>query len=50
VAALNSGLQRALVACAIFVLAAAVIGLRATNTRDQAAQPALEPVPEPAAS
>jgi len=46
--ALNSGLQRALLASAIFVLAAAIIGLRATNTRGEQPQPAIKPVPEPA--
>ena len=40
-AALTGGFQRALQACAIFLLAAAVIGLRATNTRGEpTAQPA----------
>jgi MFS family permease len=40
-AALTGGFQRALLACAIFLLAAAVIGLRATNTHGEpAAQPA----------
>jgi EmrB/QacA subfamily drug resistance transporter len=38
--ALTGGFQRALLACAFFLLAAAVIGLRATNTRG-------EPVPHP---
>ena len=43
-AALTGGFQRALLACAIFLLAAAVIGLRATNTRGEpAAQPAHMP-------
>jgi len=38
--ALTAGFQRALLACAIFLLAAAVIALRATNTRSEpAAQP-----------
>ena len=35
--ALTGGFQRALLACAIFLLAAAVIGLRATNTRGEPA-------------
>jgi EmrB/QacA subfamily drug resistance transporter len=39
--ALNSGLQRALVASSVFILAAAVIGLRATNTRGEQ-EPAAE--------
>jgi EmrB/QacA subfamily drug resistance transporter len=47
--ALNAGLQRALLASAIFVLAAAIIALRATNTRGEQPQPALERAPEPAA-
>jgi EmrB/QacA subfamily drug resistance transporter len=38
--ALTGGFQRALLACAFFLLAAAVIGLRATNTRG-------EPAPRP---
>ena len=40
-AALTGGFQRAVQACAIFLLAAAVIALRATNTRG-------EPSPQPA--
>jgi MFS family permease len=55
-AALTAGFHRALLACAFFLLAAAVIGLRATNTRGEpAAQPsgtpavrAQVPAPEPA--
>jgi EmrB/QacA subfamily drug resistance transporter len=39
-AALTAGFQRALLACAIFLLAAAIIALRATNTRG-------EPAPHP---
>jgi EmrB/QacA subfamily drug resistance transporter len=43
-AALTGGYQRALLACAVFLLAAAVIALRATNTRGEpAAQPAHPP-------
>jgi EmrB/QacA subfamily drug resistance transporter len=43
--ALTAGFQRALVACAIFVAAAALIALRATNTRGEPiAGPILEPV------
>jgi energy-coupling factor transporter transmembrane protein EcfT len=34
-AALTAGFQRALLACAFFLLAAAVIALRATNTRGE---------------
>lgn len=47
--ALTEGFQRALVACALFLAAAAVIALRATDTRG-APEPAagLEPVPEAA--
>jgi EmrB/QacA subfamily drug resistance transporter len=44
--ALTSGIQRALLLCSVAIVAAAVIGLRATNTRGEAAVPA----PEPAAS
>ena len=44
--ALTSGFQRALLACAIFMLAAAVIALRATNTRGAPVEsPAVEPEP-----
>jgi EmrB/QacA subfamily drug resistance transporter len=38
--ALTSGFQRALLAASIFLVAAAVIGLRATNTRGEAPAPA----------
>jgi EmrB/QacA subfamily drug resistance transporter len=49
--ALTSGFQRALVAASVFLLAAAVIALRATNTRGEpAAAPTLEPVPVPEAT
>ncbi len=41
--ALTSGFQRALLACSIFMAAAAVIALRATNTRGE---PASEPAPD----
>jgi EmrB/QacA subfamily drug resistance transporter len=45
--ALTSGFQRALVACSIFLVGAALIALRATNTRGEpTATPALEPVSE----
>ncbi len=37
--ALTAGFQRALLACAIFLLAAAVIALRATNSRGEPAPP-----------
>jgi EmrB/QacA subfamily drug resistance transporter len=46
--ALTSGFQHALVAASIFLVAAAFIALRATNTRGEAAVPALEAVPDPA--
>jgi EmrB/QacA subfamily drug resistance transporter len=42
--ALTGGFQRALLACAIFLLAAAVIAVRATNSRGEPASP---PEPEP---
>jgi EmrB/QacA subfamily drug resistance transporter len=45
-AALTSGFQRALVACAVFLVAAALIALRATNTRGEPVPgPVVEPVP-----
>jgi EmrB/QacA subfamily drug resistance transporter len=47
--ALTSGFQRALVACSIFLLAAAVIGLRATNTRGEPIS-TIEPIPVPEAA
>jgi EmrB/QacA subfamily drug resistance transporter len=40
--ALTGGFQRALLAGSIFILAAAIIALRATNTRGEAEQPAME--------
>ena len=47
--ALTEGFQRGLLACAIFVFAAALIALRATNTRGEAgAELAPEPAPETA--
>jgi EmrB/QacA subfamily drug resistance transporter len=49
--ALTEGFQRALLACAIFVLAAAVIALRATNTRGEpVAEAGPEAVPQPEAA
>ncbi len=48
--ALTAGFHRALLVGSIFILAAAVIGLRATNTRDQTPAPIPDPVPEPALS
>jgi hypothetical protein len=46
--ALTAGFQRALLVGAIFILAAAIIGLRATNTRGETPQFAAERLPEPA--
>jgi EmrB/QacA subfamily drug resistance transporter len=43
--ALTSGVQRALLACSITIVAAALIALRATNTRGEAAQAVPEPAP-----
>jgi MFS family permease len=40
--ALTSGFQRALLVGSIFILASAVIALRATNTRGETAEPAIE--------
>jgi EmrB/QacA subfamily drug resistance transporter len=49
--ALTEGFQSALLACAIFVLAAAVIALRATNTRGEpVVETTPEPVPQPEAA
>jgi EmrB/QacA subfamily drug resistance transporter len=49
--ALNSGLQRGLLASAIFLLASAFVALRATNTRgEQPTGEAAPAVPEPAAA
>jgi predicted MFS family arabinose efflux permease len=45
--ALTSGFQRALLASSIFLLAAAVVALRASNTRGEAQEPAAEALPEP---
>jgi hypothetical protein len=46
--ALTAGYQRALFAGSIFILASAVIALRATNTRGDSPPTALpEPVPVP---
>jgi EmrB/QacA subfamily drug resistance transporter len=46
--ALTAGFQRALLVGSIFILAAAVIALRATNTRGETAQPVPGALPEPA--
>jgi EmrB/QacA subfamily drug resistance transporter len=46
--ALTSGFQRALLVGSIFIFAAAIIALRATNTRGEAPADASETVPEPA--
>ncbi len=48
--ALTSGFQRALLAASIFLVAAAVIALRAANTRGEAPAPALGAIPDPAVS
>ncbi len=48
--ALTAGFQRALLAGSIFILAAAVIALRATNTRGEAPDPAADALPEPVPS
>ena len=45
--ALTEGFQRALLASSVFLVAAAVVGLRATNTRGEQ-QPGLTELPEPA--
>jgi EmrB/QacA subfamily drug resistance transporter len=46
--ALTSGFQRALLVGSFFVLAAAVLGLRATNTRGEEPEPDGHPLPVPA--
>jgi EmrB/QacA subfamily drug resistance transporter len=46
--ALTSGFQRALLASSIFLVAAAVVGLRVTNTRGEEDQPDADPSREPA--
>jgi EmrB/QacA subfamily drug resistance transporter len=46
--ALTAGFQRAFLVGSILILVAAVIGLRATNTRGEAAQLVRDAVPEPA--
>jgi EmrB/QacA subfamily drug resistance transporter len=48
--ALTAGFQRALLAGSIFILAAAVIALRATNTRAETPDPAPGALPEPLAA
>jgi EmrB/QacA subfamily drug resistance transporter len=45
--ALTAGFQRALFIGSILILASAVIGTRATNTRGEGTQPAVEPILEP---
>ncbi len=45
--ALTSGFHRALLAGAIFVVAAAIIALRTSNTRGETEEPNAEPEPEP---
>jgi anti-sigma-K factor RskA len=44
--ALTSGFRRALLAASIVLLAAAVVALRASNTRGEAPQPTAEAIPE----
>jgi EmrB/QacA subfamily drug resistance transporter len=46
--ALTAGFQRALLVGSVFILAAAVIALRATNTRGEAPAPAADAMPQPA--
>jgi EmrB/QacA subfamily drug resistance transporter len=46
--ALTSGFQRALLVGSILILAAALIGLRATNTRGEEPNPTANQIPEPA--
>jgi hypothetical protein len=46
--ALTSGFQRALLASSIFLLAAAVVALRVTNTRGEEHEPVAEAPSEPA--
>jgi predicted MFS family arabinose efflux permease len=48
--ALNSGLQRGLLASAIFLFASAFVALRATNTRGEDSERASDAVVEPAAA
>jgi EmrB/QacA subfamily drug resistance transporter len=48
--ALNAGLQRGLLAGSIFLLAAAFIALRATDTRGEQPEPVGAPLPDPALS
>jgi MFS family permease len=48
--ALTSGFQRSLLAGSIFILAAAIIALRATNTRGDTPQAVPDVLPEPAIS
>ena len=46
--ALTAGFQRALVVGSVMILAAAVIGLRATNTHGEESQPTPDALPDPA--
>ena len=48
--ALTAGFQRGLLAGSIFILAAAMIALRATNTRGETPHPVPDVLPEPAVS
>jgi hypothetical protein len=45
--ALTEGFQRALLVSSLFLLAAAVVALRASNTRGESREPVPEAVPEP---
>jgi EmrB/QacA subfamily drug resistance transporter len=45
--ALTAGFQRALLVGSIFIAAAAILALRATNTRGEAQEPATEPATQP---
>ena len=46
--ALTAGFQRALLIGSVLILASAVLGLRATNTRGEEPQPSADSLPEPA--
>jgi MFS family permease len=48
--ALTAGFQRALLVGSVFILAAAVIALRATNTRGETPDPVPDALPAPAPS
>jgi EmrB/QacA subfamily drug resistance transporter len=48
--ALTAGFHRALLAGSMFIFAAAIIALRATNTRGETTEPVVDGLPEPALS